>query len=80
MYKNISHIMNLKVSTTEAHVLPYQDEQLMSKWLMMYLETHPKYQGQDVGQEVFTQWKKLLIETCDVSGNACALSIFILKI
>ena len=51
---------------TEAHVLPYQDEQLMDKWLMMYLETHPKYQGQDVGQEVFREWKKLLLKTCEV--------------
>ena len=37
------------MNISEAHVLPYQDEQLMDKWLMMYLETHPKYQGQEGG-------------------------------
>ena len=45
----------------------------MDKWLMMYLETHPKYQGQDVGQEVFREWKRLLLNTCEVRLVHCCI-------
>ena len=55
-------------SCSEASVLPYQNEHQVDKWLMMYLQTHPQYEDQTIGQEVFMKWKLLLLETFEVSS------------
>jgi len=42
------------------------NEELLDKWLAMYLETHPQYQGQAISTEVFQEWKKNLVDAIEV--------------
>ena len=53
-------ILSLK---ERANLLPYQNEAFMDKRLMMYLETHPQYQGKTVNGDVFGKWKQMLLQT-----------------
>ena len=48
-------------------MLAAKDMQLLDKWLMIYLQTHPQYEGQPISQDVFDKWKKDLISAILVS-------------
>ena len=63
-----------------ANVLPYQNEQLIDKKLMMYLETHPSYQGKHVREDVFKQWKILLFKMLYVLVRGYSVHFFAMRI
>jgi hypothetical protein len=57
------------MSTSAAGIDAVHDEDFKQKWMSLYLETHPTFQGQEISEALLQQWLTGFNKGAYVSGK-----------